>query len=60
MGFNLIFLGELARICKGGYIMRAISLNRIKRACDRNPNLANLLVDEKFAKEMVERQFGAE
>lgn len=49
-------LGELARIWKGGCIIRAVFLDRIKRAYDRNPQLASLLVDPEFAKEMVERQ----
>ncbi|XP_010558538.1 PREDICTED: 6-phosphogluconate dehydrogenase, decarboxylating 3-like [Tarenaya hassleriana] len=49
-------LGELARIWKGGCIIRAIFLDRIKQAYDRNPDLPNLLVDPEFAKEMVERQ----
>ncbi|KAM3270396.1 hypothetical protein P3S67_029503 [Capsicum chacoense] len=49
-------LGELARIWKGGCIIRVIFLDRIKGAYDRNPDLANLLVDEEFTKEMVERQ----
>ena len=54
-GWNLS-LGELARIWKGGCIIRAIFLDRIKRAYDRNPDLASLLVDPEFAKEIVERQ----
>ncbi|GAA0141104.1 hypothetical protein Leryth_002176 [Lithospermum erythrorhizon] len=49
-------LGELARIWKGGCIIRAIFLDRIKQAYDRNAELANLLVDPEFAKEMIERQ----
>ncbi|CAI5507215.1 unnamed protein product [Closterium sp. Naga37s-1] len=49
-------LGELARIWKGGCIIRAVFLDRIKQAYDRNPDLANLLVDSEFAKEVVERQ----
>ncbi|PKI75578.1 hypothetical protein CRG98_003979 [Punica granatum] len=49
-------LGELARIWKGGCIIRAIFLDRIKKAYDRNPDLANLLVDPEFAKEIIERQ----
>ncbi|THG14759.1 hypothetical protein TEA_006803 [Camellia sinensis var. sinensis] len=49
-------LGELARIWKGGCIIRAIFLDRIKKAYDRNPDLANLLVDPEFAKEMIDRQ----
>jgi 6-phosphogluconate dehydrogenase len=49
-------LGELARIWKGGCIIRAIFLDRIKQAYDRNADLANLLVDPEFAKEIIERQ----
>ncbi|OIW07279.1 hypothetical protein TanjilG_08394 [Lupinus angustifolius] len=49
-------LGELARIWKGGCIIRAIFLDRIKKAYDRNPGLANLLVDPEFAKEIIDRQ----
>lgn len=49
-------LGELARIWKGGCIIRAIFLDRIKKAYDRNPNLANLLVDPEFAQEIIDRQ----
>ncbi|KAE8660753.1 6-phosphogluconate dehydrogenase, decarboxylating 1 [Hibiscus syriacus] len=49
-------LGELARIWKGGCIIRAIFLDRIKKAYDRNPELANLLVDLEFAKEIIDRQ----
>ncbi|XP_057520952.1 6-phosphogluconate dehydrogenase, decarboxylating 2, chloroplastic [Amaranthus tricolor] len=49
-------LGELARIWKGGCIIRAVFLDRIKQAYQRNPNLASLVVDPEFAKEMVQRQ----
>ncbi|XP_074274758.1 6-phosphogluconate dehydrogenase, decarboxylating 1 [Silene latifolia] len=49
-------LGELARIWKGGCIIRAMFLDRIKQAYDRNPNLANLLIDPEFSKEIIERQ----
>ncbi|CAN6574560.1 unnamed protein product [Malus baccata var. baccata] len=49
-------LGELARIWKGGCIIRAVFLDRIKKAYDRNADLANLLVDPEFSKEIVERQ----
>eukprot|EP00252_Welwitschia_mirabilis_P019128 TRINITY_DN4348_c0_g1_i1.p1 TRINITY_DN4348_c0_g1~~TRINITY_DN4348_c0_g1_i1.p1 ORF type:complete len:540 (+),score=94.86 TRINITY_DN4348_c0_g1_i1:163-1620(+) len=54
-GWNLN-LGELARIWKGGCIIRAVFLDRIKRAYERNPQLSSLLVDPEFAKEIVERQ----
>lgn len=53
--WNLNF-GELARIWKGGCIIRAVFLDRIKKAYQRNPNLPSLLVDPDFAKEMVQRQ----
>jgi len=56
-GWNLN-LGELARIWKGGCIIRAAFLNRIKQAYDRNPELSSLLVDEEFRNELVERQAG--
>ncbi|KAG6399374.1 hypothetical protein SASPL_140853 [Salvia splendens] len=49
-------LGELARIWKGGCIIRAVFLDRIKQAYQRNTGLANLLVDPEFAREMVQRQ----
>ncbi len=51
-------LGELARIWKGGCIIRAQFLGRIKEAYDRDPNLANLLLDPGFVKEIGERQAG--
>ncbi|MQL73857.1 hypothetical protein Taro_006234 [Colocasia esculenta] len=49
-------LGELARIWKGGCIIRARFLDRIKKAYGRNRGLANLIVDPEFAAEMVQRQ----
>ncbi|GMH42078.1 hypothetical protein BSKO_09997 [Bryopsis sp. KO-2023] len=49
-------LGGLARIWKGGCIIRAQFLDRIKQAYDRNAELANLLVDPDFAKEIAERE----
>ncbi|HKC63142.1 MAG TPA: NADP-dependent phosphogluconate dehydrogenase [Pyrinomonadaceae bacterium] len=58
-GFNLIRAGseewkwdinlsEMARIWKGGCIIRARFLDRIKAAYGRDPNLTNLLLDEDF------------
>ncbi|GAB4840199.1 hypothetical protein Ancab_020964 [Ancistrocladus abbreviatus] len=41
---------------EGGCIIRAIFLDRIKKAYDRNPDLASLLIDPEFANEMIERQ----
>ncbi|HEX8709289.1 MAG TPA: NADP-dependent phosphogluconate dehydrogenase [Pyrinomonadaceae bacterium] len=66
-GFNLIRAGsderkwnidlaEMARIWKGGCIIRARFLNRIKAAYERQPNLPNLLLDEDFNAWMQEAQ----
>ena len=49
-------LGELARIWKGGCIIHAVFLDRIKKACVRNPDLPDFIADPGFAKEAVERQ----
>eukprot|EP00616_Rhizochromulina_sp_CCMP1243_P003160 CAMPEP_0118964004 /NCGR_PEP_ID=MMETSP1173-20130426/1808_1 /TAXON_ID=1034831 /ORGANISM="Rhizochromulina marina cf, Strain CCMP1243" /LENGTH=492 /DNA_ID=CAMNT_0006912425 /DNA_START=23 /DNA_END=1501 /DNA_ORIENTATION=- len=49
-------LGECARIWKGGCIIRAAFLDRIKAAYVKNPGLANLLVDPDFATELNQRQ----
>jgi len=49
-------LGECARIWKGGCIIKARFLGRIKTAYDRSPNLANLIIDEEFLKEILSRQ----
>jgi 6-phosphogluconate dehydrogenase len=54
-GWNLK-LGDIARIWKGGCIIRAVFLDRIKAAYDRNPNLPSLLMDPEFAKEITGRQ----
>lgn len=42
-------LGEIAMIWRGGCIIRAKFLGKIKEAYDRNPSLRNLLVDPYFA-----------
>jgi 6-phosphogluconate dehydrogenase len=49
-------LSELARIWKGGCIIRARLLDEISDAYRRDPNLANLLVDEKFRADVDARQ----
>jgi len=51
-------LGELARIWKGGCIIRAQFLGRIKEAYDRDASLSNLLIDPGFRRELGERQEG--
>lgn len=42
--------GDIALLWRGGCIIRARFLNRIKEAFDRNPKLNNLLLDEFFMK----------
>jgi 6-phosphogluconate dehydrogenase len=49
-------LAEIARIWKGGCIIRAALLDKIQRAFQRNPSLPNLLVDEEFRAEIAARQ----
>jgi 6-phosphogluconate dehydrogenase len=51
-------LGELARIWQAGCIIRAQFLGRIKAAYDREPTLANLLLDPSFREELGARQTG--
>ena len=48
-------LSELARIWKGGCIIRAVFLDRIRAAYKRNPELANLLLDSAFLGDMRKR-----
>jgi 6-phosphogluconate dehydrogenase len=54
-GFGLN-LSEIARIWKGGCIIRAALLDRIQCAFQRNPALPNLLIDEEFRAEVSGRQ----
>ena len=41
-------LGDMATIWRGGCIIRAKFLDRIREAYDRNPKLANFLLDDYF------------
>src|SRR5262249_13027086 len=43
-------LGRISRIWKGGCIIRAIFLDRIKQAYERDAGLTNLLVDGEFVR----------
>jgi 6-phosphogluconate dehydrogenase len=45
-------LPEIARIWKGGCIIRAVFLDKIRRAFERNLDLENLLLDRELAKEV--------
>jgi 6-phosphogluconate dehydrogenase len=49
-------LGECARIWKGGCIIRAGFLNKIKKAFDDQPDLANLLLAPEFKQSILDRQ----
>jgi len=54
-GWN-INLGDCARIWRGGCIIRAVFLEQITAAFERDPNLPNLLVDPNFSTELNTRQ----
>jgi 6-phosphogluconate dehydrogenase len=54
-GYNLNY-GEIARIWRGGCIIRARFLNDIRQAFTRDPDLPNLMVDPEFAGAMNARQ----
>jgi 6-phosphogluconate dehydrogenase len=54
-GFELD-LGECARIWKGGCIIRAGFLNKIKHAFDENPGLPNLLLAPEFKQTILDKQ----
>jgi 6-phosphogluconate dehydrogenase len=49
-------LGEIARIWKGGCIIRAGFLNKIKKAFSDNPSLPNLLLAPEFKQTILDRQ----
>ena len=48
--------GQIALLWRGGCIIRAQFLNRIKEAYDRKPALANLLLDKYFKKAAAKAQ----
>lgn len=48
--------GNIALLWRGGCIIRAQFLNRIKEAYDRKPALANLLLDKYFKKAVAKSQ----
>ena len=47
--------GNIAKIWRGGCIIRSVFLGKIKEAYDRNPELENLLFDDFFANEVKSR-----
>ncbi|MEY2598773.1 MAG: 6-phosphogluconate dehydrogenase, NADP(+)-dependent, decarboxylating [Verrucomicrobiota bacterium] len=54
-GWSLNF-GDIATIWRGGCIIRAHFLNRIKQAYERNPSLKNLLLDPYFTEIIAKTQ----
>jgi len=54
-GYDLKY-GEIAAIWRGGCIIRAQFLNRIRDAYKRQPDLPNLLLDDEFKTEVTKRQ----
>jgi 6-phosphogluconate dehydrogenase len=55
LNFNLN-LAEIARIWKGGCIIQAGFLDKIKKAFNENPLLLNLLLAPEFKQSIVDRQ----
>jgi 6-phosphogluconate dehydrogenase len=53
--YNLAF-GEIARIWRGGCIIRARFLDEVQRAFVRNPDIPNLMIDRGFARALNDRQ----
>jgi len=53
--YNLNY-GEIAKIWRGGCIIRARFLNDIRQAFDRTPELTNLMIDPEFARALNARQ----
>lgn len=51
-------LGEIARIWRGGSIIRSRLLDKIRLAFERDPTLSNLLLDPEFAMAVKNRQDG--
>jgi len=54
-GYDLPY-GDIARIWRGGCIIRAQFLDDIRAAFERNPNLSNLLLDPYFKEAVESRQ----
>ena len=56
-GWNLNY-GGIALMWRGGCIIRSVFLGKIKEAFDKNPALANLLMDDYFCGKLAEAQQG--
>ena len=48
--------GRIAMLWRGGCIIRAVFLEDIKRAYDRNPGIENLLLDKYFSEKVIANQ----
>ena len=56
-GWNLNY-GGIALMWRGGCIIRSVFLGKIKEAFDKNPGIANLLLDSYFQSKLAEAQKG--
>ena len=50
--------GGIAKMWRGGCIIRSVFLGKIKEAFDKNPNIANILLDPYFTEKMTQAQDG--
>lgn len=56
-GWNLNY-GGIALMWRGGCIIRSVFLGKIKEAFDKNPDIANILLDPYFCDKLAEAQRG--
>ena len=56
-GWNLNY-GGIALMWRGGCIIRSVFLGKIKEAFDKNPGIANILLDPYFSGKLAEAQEG--
>ncbi|MBQ6045494.1 MAG: decarboxylating NADP(+)-dependent phosphogluconate dehydrogenase [Bacteroidales bacterium] len=56
-GWNLNY-GGIALMWRGGCIIRSVFLGKIKEAFDKDPNIANILLDPDFSGKLAEAQQG--
>ena len=56
-GWNLNY-GGIALMWRGGCIIRSVFLGKIKEAFDKDPNIANILLDPYFSGKLAEAQQG--
>lgn len=54
-GWNLNY-GGIALMWRGGCIIRSVFLGKIKEAFDKNPELANLMLDDYFSTKLADAQ----